>query len=136
MTTATSTPTPATSTRTLPTLDEALASAKANPDTAERYARVLRVTALGAKGQPVRVVVGCEDPQTKQGPDGKPISLCQAEREIATQDLFQVRCCVACADRKVKLARRAKAKARDKAAREALKAAEATKAEAGEATEE
>jgi hypothetical protein len=42
------------------------------------------------------------------------VSVCQGTREIAVQDLFQVHRCAACQDRVVKLARRAKAKARIK----------------------
>lgn len=104
------------------TLDEARA---ANPT---RYANVERIVAWGAKGQPVRVVVRCAEPQTRLG-----VSVCEGTREIASQDLFQVRCCAACADRLVRRARRDRAKRREKTLRAevvALKAAAAAAATA------
>ncbi len=107
----------------LPTLEQAHATATAaNPD---RYASVVRVVELTKDGEPKRVVIACRDPQSKQGPDGQPISVCEGEREIAVQDLFQVECCAACADRKVRIARRNRAKRKNRALREAIKAAKA-----------
>jgi hypothetical protein len=104
----------------LPTLTEALETArKENPI---RYEHVTAVASLTKDGKPARVVILCADPQTKQGADGKAISVCEGTREIAVQDLFQVRCCAACADRKVRKARRERTKARNKAARKLLAA--------------
>lgn len=97
------------------------ALAKLRAEHPERAAKVLRVTMLGSKGQAIRVVVGCAEPQTKH--DGT--SVCRGERDIATQDLFQVRLCTGCQDRKLKLARRARTKARLAKAKAALRAAEA-----------
>jgi hypothetical protein len=54
-------------------------------------------------------------------------SVCAGTREIATQDLFQVRACAPCAERAVRIARRAKAKARMVLAKAALRAAEAAR---------
>lgn len=111
---------PAKAERVLPTLDEALATAKQENPT--RYARVVRVTELTKDGSPKRVVIECADPQTKQAAPGVDESVCEGTREIAVQDLFQVECCAACADRKVRKARRNRAKARDKAARATVRA--------------
>ena len=102
----------------IPTADEALATAKADPKTSERYAHVLRVTAQTKDGRPARVVVPCQKPQTKQGPNGERVSVCEGEREIATQDLFQVSCCAACAERLVRIARRQRTKVRIRSLRE------------------
>lgn len=96
--------------------------AKAQAEHPERWAKVVSVVEVGSRYQPVRVVVRCAEPMHKQGPDGSPVSVCEGTREIATQDLFQVRQCAACAERKVRIARRAKAKARDKAGRALLAA--------------
>ena len=121
---ATSEPTPKAKAepKPLPTLDEALVTAKADPKTSERFAHVLRVTEQTKDGRPARVVVPCRNPQTKQGPDGERISVCEGEREIATQDLFQVVCCAACAERLVRIARRQRTKARIRSLREMAKA--------------
>jgi hypothetical protein len=107
----------------LPTLDEALATAKA--ESPDRYAHVVRVVSQTKDGRPARVVITCSDPQTKQGTNGEQVSVCEGEREIATQDLFQVRCCAACADRIVRRARRNRTKARIRALRDAAKASKA-----------
>lgn len=104
----------------LPTPAEALAIAK--KDNPERYKNVLRVTEQTKDGAPKRVVVACTDKQFKQAPDGTLVTECEGEREIATQDLFQVDSCAWCADRKVRKARRNRAKARDKALRAQLRA--------------
>lgn len=115
---------PAKATKPIPTPDEALTLAKAStePGIAQRYAKVIRVTEQTKDGSPKRVVIQCQDPQTKfEGTT--PVSVCQGEREIAVQDLFQVECCAACADRKVRKARRDRAKRKNKAMRQAMKAA-------------
>lgn len=106
---------PAKPAKPMPTLAEALAVAKAAD--AHRYRHVESVTELTVRGTPARVVIRCEDPQSRQG-----VSVCQGTREIATQDLFQVTCCAACADRKVRIARRERTKRRNKEARALLKA--------------
>lgn len=122
-TTAPATTTEAKPIKPLPTPEEALAAAReANP---ERYSHVIAVTEQTTKGAPKRVIIVCTDPQTKRGPDGQQVSVCEGEREIATQDLFQVRCCAACAERLVRIARRERTKARDKAARALLRASKA-----------
>lgn len=105
----------------VPTLAEALASARA--EAPDRYRHVTEVTELGSRGQPVRVRIRCEDPQTKLGE-----SVCEGTRVIATQDLFQVRCCAACAERKTRIARRERTKCRDKEARALLAASKASAA--------
>jgi hypothetical protein len=107
----------------IPSPEDALAAARA-ADPA-RWSLVLRVTEQTPKGAPKRVVIRCSDPQTKQDPDGVRRSVCEGEREIATQDLFQVRCCAPCADRLVRRARRDRAKRRDKSLRAAARAARA-----------
>lgn len=104
----------------LPTPTEALATAK--QDNPSRYEHVLRVTEQSKDGSPKRVVIACSDKQYKQAPDGTLVSGCEGEREIATQDLFQVTSCAWCADRKVRKARRNRAKSRDKALRAQAKA--------------
>lgn len=96
----------------MPTLEQALASAK-EKDPA-RYGHVVRVVELTKEGNPKRVVITCQDPQIKQEGD-KAISVCIKEREIAVQDLFQVRRCEPCADRVVKRARRRRMKDKMKA---------------------
>lgn len=115
---STTTETPKAEAKPLPTPDEALATAKADPKTSERYAHVLRVVAQTKDGRPARVVVPCQNPQTKQGPNGERVSVCEGEREIATQDLFQVSCCAACAERLVRIARRQRTKVRIRSLRE------------------
>lgn len=99
----------------LPTPAEALAAAKL--DNPARFAHVLSVVEQTKDGSPKRVVVECTDKQTKTAPDGSLVSGCTGTREIAVQDLFQVRCCAWCADRLVRKARRNRAKSRDKALR-------------------
>jgi hypothetical protein len=97
-------------------------------DLAERrgYATVIGVTEQTKDGSAKRVLIECGDPQTKQE-GGQDVSVCEKTREIAVQDLFQVRCCAACADRLVRKARRNRAKARNKQARALLKAREDAK---------
>lgn len=99
----------------MPTFEQALATAKEkNPG---RYEHVLRVTELTKEGEPKRVVIACQDPQTKQV-EGKDVSVCVKEREIAVQDLFQVTRCVPCADRVVRKHRRKRQQARVKKLKE------------------
>lgn len=102
----------------LPTPDEALAAARVkNPG---RFAHVVRVTEQTVKGEPKRVVIACQKPETKMvGVEA--VSVCDRFREIAVQDLFQVTQCASCADRSVRKARRNRAKARDKAIRAQLR---------------
>lgn len=67
-------------------------------DHPERWSRVEDVTAITAEGLPARVVIRCDDPQTMA--NGR--SVCVERREIAVQDLFQVRRCVPCQKRAVR----------------------------------
>lgn len=118
---STATPKASKPARVLPTVAEALSTAKAaNPG---RYANVIEVTELTKDGEPKRVVIKCSDPQTKHDAGGQVVSVCETTREIAVQDLFQVQCCAACAERKVRIARRDRAKRKNKALRAAIKAA-------------
>lgn len=96
---------------------EAKARREAKAEAAEqellaKYPHILRVVERGERG-PKRVVIVCTDPH--------PRARCDGEREIATQDLFQVRRCASCAEKAVRVARREKAKARAKADRAALR---------------
>lgn len=101
----------------IPTPAEALAAARA-ADPA-RWELVEAVTEQTPKGEPKRVRIRCSDPQTRQGE-----SVCRGHREIATQDLFQVRRCEACQDRVLKRARRERTKARLRKAKALLRASE------------
>lgn len=60
----------------------------------KRYAHVKSIAAVGDSGKPTRVNIGCVA-------DG-----CKEEREIATQDAFQVSRCTACQREHAKRARR------------------------------
>lgn len=85
-------------------------AARAEQETADllaQYPHIVRVTATGGRGQPTRVEIRCLEPMQRQG-----VSVCEGTREIATQDLFQVRQCRACRARADRIAARAKAKAR------------------------
>jgi hypothetical protein len=97
-------------------------AAAAEADLLARYPHIVRVAARGESG-PTRVVILCADPQSRQG-----VSVCEGEREIAVQDVFQVRRCAACAERAVRIGRREKAKARAKADKAALRALRAERA--------
>jgi hypothetical protein len=66
--------------------------------TRELPSQVLRVTEFGKSGKALRVVIECQDPQTLKGE-----SVCIGEREIAVQDVFQVRRCVPCQKRAARL---------------------------------
>lgn len=117
------TPKPEKAPKVLPSLEECLDAARAAaPD---RYRLVQRVVAQTKDGTPARIEIRCSEPQTKQGLDGGRESVCVGLREIAVQDLFQVRCCAPCADRLVRIARRDRAKRKDKALRAAARAAKA-----------
>lgn len=85
-------------------------------DLKRRYPHLVRVAQRGPNG-PTRVVIECDDPQVRLG-----VAVCEGEREIAVQDLFQVHRCGACQDRVVRKARRARTAARDKALRAAARA--------------
>lgn len=81
-------------TRVLPTDAQLLALAQSSP----RHLPVLRVTARTADGKRyARVVVECG---------------CGAEREVASQDLFQVRGCYSCQTRSARKARKTRRSAR------------------------
>lgn len=82
----------------------------------ERYPHIDEVVERGPNG-PTRVVVRCDDPQTRAG-----AVICTGLREIAVQDLFQVHRCEACQTAVVRKARRTRAAERDKALRAELKA--------------
>lgn len=89
----------------------------------ERYSIVEEILEVGKNG-PTRVRIRCSDPQTKQegtGEDAKQVSVCEGTREIAVQDLFQVRRCKACQDRVIRKNRRETQKAKNKALRAAAK---------------
>lgn len=80
--------------RVLPTDAQLLALAIASP----RHLDVVRVTARTADGRRfARVVVRCD---------------CGAERECASQDLFQVKGCYSCQTRAQRTARKGRTKAR------------------------
>jgi hypothetical protein len=116
---ATALATPAKKVKVLPTLDEALAKAReAKP---ALYLNVIRVIQLTKDGEPKRVIIKCQDPQTKKEGD-KEVSVCAVEREIAVQDLFQVTRCLPCADRVVRKQRRARQKSRMKRLKQADRA--------------
>lgn len=85
-------------------------------DLKARYPHLVSVAQRGPNG-PTRVVIECDDPQTRLN-----VSVCEGSREIAVQDLFQVHRCAACQDRVVRKARRARTAARDKALRAAARA--------------
>jgi hypothetical protein len=76
-------------------LDAALVKARAT--NLDRYAKVVRVVSLAKSGAPARVVITCS---------------CGAEREIATQDLFQVTRCEPCQKKISRKARRSARKGR------------------------
>lgn len=95
------------------TPENAMARLKKDPATKARWAKVVRVTEMGKSG-PTRVVIKCQDPQTKQSEGGEQKSVCEGEREIAIQDLFQVECCKPCQERKVRKARRESQKKRNR----------------------
>lgn len=80
-----------------------------------RWNRVVRPTEWNEDGVVTRVVIRCVDPQETS--DGE--SVCEEEREIAVQDLFQVMRCQACQDRAVQLYRNRRARERRKEKREA-----------------
>jgi hypothetical protein len=96
---------------------KAEANRKAKAERAEKellakYPHVVAVTQRGPNG-PTRVRIRCTDPQTKQE-DDKQVSVCEKEREIAVQDLFQVTRCVACQDRVLRKARRTRQSKKNK----------------------
>lgn len=100
--------------RVLPTDAQLLALAEASP----RHLPVVRVTARTADGKRfARVVVKCE---------------CGAERECASQDLFQVKGCYSCQSKISRQNRKAKGKARVTALKAQVAALEAKLAEATE----
>lgn len=114
-------PKPAKEPKPVKTAEEALAEAKATDGA--KWSKVVRVAEMGKSG-PTRVVISCQSPQTKRV-NGEDVSVCQGEREIAVQDLFQVTCCAGCQQRIVRKARRSKQRLRDKAMREQIKTARA-----------
>lgn len=95
-------------------------------------ANVVKVTEVSGSGSPARVVIECADPQVNGAGD----SVCDGTREIAIQDLFQVKRCTTCQKRAVQLyrnrlarERRAElAKLRDKEAPKKSKAKKSKKA--------
>jgi hypothetical protein len=74
----------------------------------DRWAKVLRIVDASPTGKPYRVVIACQDVQDEE--------ICEGEREIATQDLFQVDRCVPCQRRAVNRRRAANRKAKAEAA--------------------
>lgn len=98
------------------TPEQMLTRLKANKETKERWAPVVRIVEMGKSG-PTRVVIQCTDPQTVKGEN-----ICAGEREIAVQDLFQVRRCAPCQKRVTRAARRERQKAKDKELRKLAKA--------------
>jgi hypothetical protein len=102
---------------------ERLKNAEATPaHIRERFSIVEEILEVGKNG-PTRVRIRCSDPQTKQDPSDatKQISVCEGTREIAVQDLFQVRRCKACQDRVIRKNRRETQKTKNKALRAAAK---------------
>jgi hypothetical protein len=85
---------------------------KARVELLQKYPHVTAIVAEGANG-PTRVRIRCTDPQTKQV-DGKAVPVCEGEREIAVQDLFQVTRCVSCQDRVIRKARRVRQTTKNK----------------------
>lgn len=100
------------------TAEAALARIKADPKTAERWKRVVRVTEMGKRG-PTRVDILCDN----KGENGEDLY-----RNIAVQDVFQVKYS---ADYSRKAARSAR-----QAAKAAAKAAKTQDATAGGTTEQ
>ncbi len=106
-----------TSTRTLPTDDQLLALANSSA----RCLDVVRIAARTADGKRfARVVVRCE---------------CGAERECASQDLFQVKGCYACQTRASRKARKTRTKTRVASLRSRIAELEARLGEGAEETE-
>lgn len=83
---------------------------------------VVKVAEAGPTGNPVRVVIECSDPQ-EQGGD----SVCDGTREIAAQDVFQVRRCASCQKRANVIARNEAAKAKRAEAKKAAPKAKKSK---------
>ena len=79
------------------------------------WENVTRVIEAGADGKPVRVEIKCADPQKDR--DGK--SVCSKTREIASQDVFQVKRCSTCQDRAQQIYRNEVAKSKRAQARKA-----------------
>jgi hypothetical protein len=101
-------------TRVLPSDEQLLALAEASP----RHLPIVRIAARTADGRRfARVVVRCE---------------CGAERECASQDLFQVKGCFACQTRASRAARKGRAKVRTATLRARIEELEAQLAERGE----
>lgn len=98
------------------TPEQILARLQSAKETKERWAPVTRIIEMGKSG-PIRVEIQCTDPQTIKGEN-----ICVGTREIAVQDLFQVRRCAPCQKRVTRAARRERQKAKDKALRAAVKA--------------
>ena len=103
----------------LPSPEQALVTASALQP--ERYARVIAVVAQTASGTPARVIVECDCGQT---------------REVAVQDLFQVRRCIPCQDRAVREARKGRAKRRTASLRSRIAELEAKLAEQTPSTDD
>lgn len=74
----------------------------------EKYPNIDEVVERGLTG-PTRVVINCDDPQTKQG-----VVICTGLREIAVQDAFQVHRCLACQTYVTAKGRRARQAERDR----------------------
>ena len=65
------------------------------------YRNIVKVVEATTAGKPARVVVKCTDPQVNGNGD----SVCSNDREIAIQDLHQVKRCLTCQKRQVQLYR-------------------------------
>lgn len=88
------------------------------------WENVIRVTEAGVDGAPARVVVRCVDSQTNRAGE----SVCDEERTINAQDVFQVRRCTPCQKRaqqiyRNELAKRRRAARKQDAPKAAKKAA-------------
>lgn len=88
----------------------------------ERYSNAVEVTEASPNGRPVRVTVKCQDPQV----DSEGTSVCSKTREVAIQDVFQVKRCDSCQSRytqiyRNKLARERRQRHRDLESKAAAK---------------
>ncbi len=73
----------------------------------DKWGKVVRIVEASPEGKPYRVVIACQDVQDEE--------ICEGEREIATQDLFQVERCVPCQRRAMNRRRAQKRKAKAQA---------------------
>ncbi len=82
-------------------LTDAQAYVKARAKELPVYKSIEEIIEATPNGRPARVVINCADPQV----NGADESVCDGSREIAIQDLHQVRRCVPCQKRSVQIYR-------------------------------